>query len=155
MRKGTALWLLAMIATAIPCAGGPRVAEPANDLPTASELTRIEAIVPAVTSEMTRVVIHAGAPMLYTSYEPDRTRLVIEIRDAFGDLADTATNTVTVELVGGAGALLGQLEVEAVGGIATFTDIRFDSSDSILVRFTAPGLAATGIVIVVVLQPAG
>ena len=80
MKQGTALWLSAVLALSLGCAGAPRLAEPADVNPQATSPARIEAIVPTLAADRTQVVVQANAPLLYTSYQPDPSRLVIEIQ---------------------------------------------------------------------------
>jgi type IV pilus assembly protein PilQ len=82
MKQGTALWLSAVLALSSGCAGAPRLAEPADVNPQATSPARIEAIVPTLAADRTQVVVQANAPLLYTSYQPDPSRLVIEIQGA-------------------------------------------------------------------------
>ena len=80
MKQGTALWLSAVLALSLGCAGGSRLVEPADENPQATSPARIEAIVPTLAADRTRVVVQANAPLLYTSYQPDPSRLVIEVQ---------------------------------------------------------------------------
>ena len=80
MNKATALWLLAAV-TALSCASGPPVAEPVDGLPSVVGTTRIEAIEPEILPDRTRVVLRSNAPLLYTSYAPESTRLILELQD--------------------------------------------------------------------------
>jgi type IV pilus assembly protein PilQ len=85
MNKGKALWLLAT-ALMLACAGGPPVAEPTDAQGGPVGLAQIEAIDSVVTADRTRVILRSGSPLVYTSYEPDPTRLVLEIQDAEASL---------------------------------------------------------------------
>ncbi|MEO7458291.1 MAG: Ig-like domain-containing protein [Gemmatimonadaceae bacterium] len=64
---------------------------------------------------------------------------VVEIRDIGGNLAFQATNTVTANISFG-GRLTGTFTVDAVGGIATFTDLTPLDLGNYVINFTSPGL---------------
>jgi len=68
---------------------------------------------------------------------------VIHIRDAGGNLVNTATNTVSVSLVG-AGTLGGTTSVAAVGGVATFTNLTLAGtvSTTYQLTFSSSGLGS-------------
>jgi type IV pilus assembly protein PilQ len=76
MKKVIALWVVVVAATGVICAGGPQPVELSD-----SEGTRIDAIVPHVSPDRTRVELRSNAPLLYTSYRPDPMTLVLEIRN--------------------------------------------------------------------------
>ena len=68
MKQGTALWLSAVLALSLGCAGGSRLVEPADQSPQATSPARIEAIVPTQAADRTRVVVQANAPLLIHYY---------------------------------------------------------------------------------------
>lgn len=72
----------------------------------------------------------------------------LEFRTASGTLLPVSDG-VRAQLVSGTGTLLGTLEVQAVGGVATFTDLRIDGSGAHRLRFTSGGLQVTGAEVVV------
>ncbi len=80
MKKPTAFWLVVLASLALAHAE-PRSSKAMDDLLGPAESARIDAIVPRVTEDRTRVELHGNAPVLYTSYQPDASSFVIEIRD--------------------------------------------------------------------------
>ncbi len=90
---------------------------------------------------------------------------VIELRDIDGVLAYTATASVTATLAAGSGTLLGTTTVNAVGGVATFSNLRIDGAGEHTITFSSTGLTSatsTSFVVsqvvaslVVTTQPAG
>ena len=81
MKKATAFWLVVLLSLAAAQAGDRRSTTAVDDSFMASESARIEAIVPLITEDRTRVELHGNTPVLYTSYQPDPSSFVIEIRD--------------------------------------------------------------------------
>lgn len=80
---------------------------------------------------------------------------VIQVRDASNNLVATSTAAVTVAIASGTGALLGTKTVNAVRGVATFTDLRIDGFGAHTLTFTATGFtAATSSSLTVVQTPA-
>lgn len=71
------------------------------------------------------------------------TQPVVEIRDALGNVDTSSTATVSLGLTTGAGTLGGTTSVNAVAGVATFTDLTVNliGSDKV-VTATAPGLTS-------------
>ena len=77
-----------------------------------------------------------------TAGQPFPTQPVIYVEDQAGDLVvGDNTTQVTVSLRTGTGPLLGTTTVTASGGIATFTNLTDDKAESIILLFTASGLA--------------
>src|SRR5690606_21830623 len=70
------------------------------------------------------------------------TQPVIEIRDGSNALVSSSTAAVTASIASGSGALVGTQTVNAVNGVATFTDLRIDGAGSHTLEFTATGLTA-------------
>ncbi len=79
-----------------------------------------------------RFDISAGAAAGFVfAQQPDVTlagqvispAVVVDVVDANGNLVTTATNTVTLALVGGPGSLGGTLQVKAINGVATFNNL--------------------------------
>jgi hypothetical protein len=62
------------------------------------------------------------------------TQPIIHIRDASGNLVNTATNTVTLTVSGG--TISGTTSVAAVGGVATFSGLTFDGLVGTNYQFT-------------------
>ncbi|MDB6026152.1 MAG: hypothetical protein JWM68_2375, partial [Verrucomicrobiales bacterium] len=76
---------------------------------------------------------------------------VVEVRDALGNLITSDNTTVVHAARGtGTGALVGTVDVTAVNGVATFTDISFNSVQTISLVFSSAGLtnATSGDVVV-------
>ncbi len=68
------------------------------------------------------------------------TQPIIEIRDAAGNRVPGATNAVTVSVESGGGSVGGTTTVNAVDGVATFTDLRLNGGGTKTLRFSAAGL---------------
>jgi hypothetical protein len=81
-------------------------------------------------------------PLGVVSGDPLSTQPVIKILDVFGDVVQTATNSIeaTITIVNGSGSLSGTTTVNAVNGYATFTDLTFTGDASFYLTFTATGL---------------
>ena len=71
------------------------------------------------------------------------TQPVVQVRDALGSPVVGATNAVTAVLVGGGGVMTGTQTVNAVNGVATFTNLVVTGIGSYTLNFTAAGLAST------------
>jgi hypothetical protein len=67
---------------------------------------------------------------------------VIELRDAFGNRS-TSTLAVTAAVASGSGVLSGTTTVNAVNGVATFSNLKITGLGVHTLTFTAPGLAST------------
>ncbi|MFN6203753.1 MAG: beta strand repeat-containing protein [Acidobacteriota bacterium] len=70
---------------------------------------------------------------------------VVEIRDSTGNVATTSSAAVTVSILSGSnGALTGTTTVNAVNGIATFTDLSLagNAGTNYVLIFSSPGMAA-------------
>jgi hypothetical protein len=67
---------------------------------------------------------------------------VVELRGANGDLAVNGSAPVTVSIASGAGVLGGILTVNAVGGVATFSNLAIVGSGMHTLQFTSPGLTS-------------
>ena len=70
------------------------------------------------------------------------TQPVLAIRDVSGNLVTSATNAVTAVISTGTGTLLGTATVNAVAGIATFTNLRIDVAGDKQLTFSATGLTS-------------
>src|ERR1043166_6112206 len=66
----------------------------------------------------------------------------IQIQDQFGNLC-TNNSTVTAARSAGSGNLQGTTNVNAVGGVATFTDLAHNVATNITILFSSSGLAST------------
>ena len=97
---------------------------------------------------------------------PFTTQPQIEIRDATGTKITTATTTVTASIASGTGGTLtGTKAVNAVGGVATFTDLGITGNGAYTIGFAAGGvpsvasgtitLVATASQLAITTQPAG
>ncbi|HSL86759.1 MAG TPA: MBG domain-containing protein, partial [Bacteroidales bacterium] len=62
------------------------------------------------------------------------TQPIVQIRDAEGNLVSTATKVVTLSLIGGLGELRGNITLNAVNGVATFSGLNIDlvGSDKVI-----------------------
>jgi hypothetical protein len=84
------------------------------------------------------------------------TQPVVQIRDAQGNLVTTSTATVSVAIFSGTnGTLLGLVDVSAVGGVVTFTDLRLEGTlgEPYVLRFTSGALSAASASSVTVAPP--
>jgi uncharacterized protein YjdB len=70
------------------------------------------------------------------------TQPVVEVRDANGDRVTTSTAAVTATITTGTGSLVGTATVNAVAGVATFTNLRINGAGDHQLQFTAAGLTA-------------
>jgi len=68
---------------------------------------------------------------------------VIELRDAGGLRMASATNLVTASVSAGSGVLAGTASVAAVGGLATFTNLKINGTGSHTLQFAAAGLGGS------------
>lgn len=81
------------------------------------------------------------------------TAIVVAVRNAFDGTVTTSTATVTAALSSGSGTLVGTTTVNAVNGVATFSNLRINGAGAHQITFTATGLtAATSQVIAVTQQ---
>lgn len=72
---------------------------------------------------------------------PLSTQPVVEIRDAAGNLVQSASATITAALASGGGTLSGTLTVATVGGTATFTNLAIAGvAGARTMTFSAPNL---------------
>ena len=71
---------------------------------------------------------------------------IVQIQDSNGQLVTTATNAVTATITAGNGTLVGTVTVNAVGGVATFTNLGITEASSadntFTVTFSANGLTS-------------
>jgi hypothetical protein len=68
------------------------------------------------------------------------TQPVIAIRDAGGSTVSGATSAVTAAITGGNGTLAGTATVNAVNGVATFTDLKITGTGAQTLTFSSSGL---------------
>lgn len=71
------------------------------------------------------------------------TQPVIEVRDASGSRVTSATNAVTATITSGSGSLGGTTTVNAVAGVATFTNLVINGTGAHTVTFSSAGLSST------------
>jgi len=72
----------------------------------------------------------------------DTIQLLARLVDADGNLAtDNCNLAITLEQLNGTGNFSGETTVNAYLGDAYFMDLSYDTSETVQVRFTAPGLA--------------
>jgi hypothetical protein len=83
------------------------------------------------------------------------TQPVVSFRDPANELAGGVTAPVTASLASGSGALAGTTTVNAVGGVASFEDLRLNGSGPHTIVFTSAGMtSATASSVVVTQAPA-
>jgi hypothetical protein len=70
------------------------------------------------------------------------TQPVVEVRNANGERVTTSTAAVQVTITSGSGALQGTATVNAVAGVATFTNLRINGSGDHQLQFTSAGLSS-------------
>ena len=104
-----------------------------------------EEILPVVSNPftVTPLVVETEPSSTPANDQPFPQQPVIEVRDEFGNLkVDDNETIVSVTVIGGSGSLRGTLNVIAVGGVATFTDLALtgDAGDYQLI-FSAVGMA--------------
>jgi type IV pilus assembly protein PilQ len=119
MKKPTAFWLVMVTSLALAQAREPRPSKAMDGVLEAVENARIDAIVPQVLEDRTRVELHGNAPVLYTSYQPDASSFVLEIRDV-----DVSALPALTEI---AGDVVGQVRVStrSRGRDSTLATIEF------------------------------
>ncbi|MEE2672020.1 MAG: fibronectin type III domain-containing protein [Bdellovibrionota bacterium] len=93
-----------------------------------------------VPADMTGIKVNNGATQLVITQEPSNTQagvnispsITVEIRDGSNSLVTTDTSSITVAIAtdpsAGAATLSGTLTVNAVGGVATFSDLNIDKA---------------------------
>lgn len=85
------------------------------------------------------ITVHpAGA----TTGQVFATQPVVEVRNSLGERVDGATNQVTASVLSGPGSLSGTTQVNAVNGVATFTNLSILGQGDHVLRFTASGLTS-------------
>jgi|GEM_PF-1695925 len=65
----------------------------------------------------------------------------VSVEDAAGDVVATDTSMVTIVIKSGSGAISGTTTVQAVNGVATFSDISFDTEDTYVLTASDNSLA--------------
>lgn len=60
--------------------------------------------------------------------------LVVDVEDPFNNIVTGDTSAVTISVASGSGSLLGTVTVNAVAGVATFTDLAIHTADSYTLR---------------------
>ncbi len=70
----------------------------------------------------------------------------LRIEDTYGNLVTSYTDLVAVSINGGTGTLNGDQQINAVGGIATFDSLTYDTAESVTVACAAAGLGGTNVV---------
>ncbi len=80
---------------------------------------------------------------------------VIQIQDQFGNLRKTDNSTVVTASIGqGSGGLLGTQTNTAVNGVVTFTNLSYQIAETIMINYTASGLAMDNSTVTVGAAPA-
>ncbi len=77
-----------------------------------------------------------------TSGQPFSTQPIVHVRDASNGVVTGATNAVTATINGAGGLLFGTTTVNAVNGIATFTDLDAMPAGTYTITFAAAGLTS-------------
>lgn len=67
------------------------------------------------------------------------TQPVVTFKNSLNQTATQETIAVTVSAVGGTGVLGGTTTVNAVGGVVTFTNLKYDKAETIQLKFQAQG----------------
>lgn len=93
----------------------------------------------ALTATQLDITIQPSAAS--TSALPLAQQPIIEVRDASNALVAASSVTVTASIGSGTGVLSGTTSVEAVGGVATFTDLVITGVSVDTLVFTSAGLA--------------
>lgn len=71
------------------------------------------------------------------------TQPIVEIQDSYGNRTTTATNTISLARNAGTGALTGSVSVAAVSGLATFTNVAYDTSETgVTITASSAGLTS-------------
>lgn len=97
-------------------------------------------VAPPAAFQVTQLPVESGE-----SGVPFTTQPVVAILDAGGNVVLNATTPVTAAVASGTGTLLGTTTVNAVNGIATFTDLAIAGAATTTIGFSAGTLpAATG-----------
>jgi hypothetical protein len=132
---------------------------------TATGLTSATSSTVTVTQAATQLAITTQPSASASSGSAFGTQPVVEIRDGSGTKVAGATNAVTAAIASGSGALVGTTTVNAVNGVATFTNLQINGSGAHTLSFTATGLTSatsntvtvtqTATQLVITTQPAG
>ena len=69
--------------------------------------------------------------------------VIVDAEDVFGNIATTYTGPVTITLAGGASGLGGTVTVNAVAGVATFTNLSIAADGTYNLLGSSPSLATT------------
>jgi hypothetical protein len=104
-----------------------------NDIPAVTFSATAEAVLLVIARQI------AGA----VSGRVATTQPRLEFRTASGTLLSVGDG-VTAQRLSGSGTLVGTLTINAVNGVATFSDLRIDGVGAHRLRFSAGGLQATG-----------
>ncbi len=80
--------------------------------------------------------------------------VAVQVRDANGDVVTTSTTQVTATIASGTGSLAGTVQVAAVNGVATFSNLRLNGAGDHTVQFAAAGLTSTVSSVITVTQTA-
>ena len=111
---------------------------------TGAGLTSIPSV-PIVISPATpnKLVIHTQPSGAATAGQPFATQPVVWEEDQFGNVVTTdSSSIVTASLASGAGPLHGTLTASVAGGIATFTNLSDNTTETITLKFTTGGLTS-------------
>jgi hypothetical protein len=75
-----------------------------------------------------------------TTDQPLPVQPIVEVRDQSNNVVTGSSAAITASLASGSGTLLGTTSVNAVNGVATFTDLTISGLGLHSLRFTTPGL---------------
>jgi photosystem II stability/assembly factor-like uncharacterized protein len=88
----------------------------------------------------TQLIVDARPAVMQTG-QVVTSPIVVSVHETAGYLAPGATNAVTVSIAAGGGTLAGTTTVNAVNGVATFSDLRFGgAAGAQTLSFTSAGL---------------
>ncbi|MBY0490953.1 MAG: Ig-like domain-containing protein [Gemmatimonadaceae bacterium] len=156
--SGASLVVTAAKATGTGTLGGTLTATASNGVATFSTLAitgsgahslQFTTASPALSVNSTSFTVAAGAAdQLAITTQPAGavsglalgTQPVVEIRDNTGTLVTGSTAPVTAAITTGTGTLVGTATVNAVGGVATFTNLRIDGSGAHVITFSSGSL---------------
>jgi hypothetical protein len=132
---------------------------------TAAEVASLSAAATTLCAPQPRSLGIATAPAGAMSGDLLGTQPAVSIRDFSNAVVTAATNPVTAAIASGPGSLSGTTTVNAVNGIANFTDLRITGAGTSTLVFTSPGLtsATSGPIVItptptslgIDIQPAG
>ncbi len=97
------------------------------------------AVAPAPTPTQLAVAVQPGGAIVGLSFA---FQPIIQVRDALNAVVQAASQAVTATITTGGGTLVGTTTVNAVNGVAAFTNLRINAIGTFTLTFTAAGLTA-------------